>query len=58
MIGLVAGESGSNQPTIYDDFQKRHAVGLVQRAEQIVHKAGDEHRLARTAQTGNCEIDG
>src|SRR5262249_45977415 len=57
-IALVAGQPSCNQPAVSDYFQKRHAIRLVQRTEQVMYQAGDKHCLAGPAQTGDCETDG
>ncbi len=52
---LAAFQVGGDQPPLAHHIQQRHPVRVVQRAEQIVDQAGDEDRLAGTAQPGHCQ---
>jgi hypothetical protein len=48
----------ANEPAAAGHAEQRHAVGIVGRAQEIVDEAGDEHRLAGTAQARHREVDG
>ncbi len=52
-----AVEIGGDQAALADHVEQRHAVGIVQRAEQIVDEAGDEDGLAGTAQSRHRQPD-
>ena len=39
-------------------LEQRHAVRIVDRAQEVVDQAGDEHGLAGAAQPGHRQVDG
>jgi hypothetical protein len=51
-------EMRGEQAALADHVEQRHPVGIVQRAEQIVDQAGNEHGLARAAEPGHRQPDG
>ena len=56
-LRLGAREIGGDQTAFADHVEQRHAVGIVDGAEQIVDQAGDEHGLAGAAQARHREPD-
>src|SRR5215472_3214845 len=59
MSAVRAGafHGGGDQAALADDAEQRHAVGIVGRAQEIVHQARDEDGLAGAAQAGHREPD-
>ncbi len=56
--GAGAFQPRADQAAAADHAEQRHAIGIVDRAQQIVDQAGDEHRLAGAAEPRHRQVDG